>query len=112
MISVPLFVAGYIILHANFSVLWRYFAWCNQTLAVFTLWALTVYLTQKRKPYVITLIPALFMTAVCSTYILIAREGLHLPQELAYWLGGAVTLFIFVLFLVWRNKYLRRNPTI
>ena len=37
---------------------------------------------------------------------------LHLPQELAYWLGGAVTLFIFVLFLVWRNKYLRRNPTI
>lgn len=85
MISVPLFVAGYIILHANFSVLWRYFAWCNQTLAVFTLWALTVYLTQKRKPYVITLIPALFMTAVCSTYILIAREGLHLPQELAYW---------------------------
>ena len=68
--------------------------------------------TQKRKPYVITLIPALFMTAVCSTYILIAREGLHLPQELAYWLGGAVTLFIFVLFLVWRNKYLRRNPTI
>ena len=112
MISVPLFVAGYIILHANFSVLWRYFAWCNQTLAVFTLWALTVYLTQKRKPYVITLIPALFMTAVCSTYILIAREGLHLPQELAYWLGGAVTLFIFVLFLVLRNKYLRRNPTI
>ena len=112
MISVPLFVAGFVILHANFSVLWRYFAWCNQTLAVFTLWALTVYLTQKRKPYVITLIPALFMTAVCSTYILIAREGLHLPQELAYWLGGAVTLFIFVLFLVWRNKYLRRNPTI
>ena len=96
----------------GFQILWRYFAWCNQTLAVFTLWALTVYLTQKRKPYVITLIPALFMTAVCSTYILIAREGLHLPQELAYWLGGAVTLFIFVLFLVWRNKYLRRNPTI
>jgi len=52
------------------------------------------------------------MTSVCSTYILIAREGLHLSQELAYWLGGAVTLFIFVLFLVWRNKYLRRNPTI
>ena len=69
MISVPLFVAGYIILHANFSVLWRYFAWCNQTLAVFTLWALTIYLTQKRKPYVITLIPALFMTSVCSTPI-------------------------------------------
>ena len=99
MISVPLFVAGYIILHANFSVLWRYFAWCNQTLAVFTLWALTVYLTQKRKPYVITLIPALFMTAVCSTYIPIAMGGTALPQELALPLGGAVTLFIFVLFL-------------
>ena len=76
LISVPLFVVGFIILHVNFSVLWRYFAWCNQTLAVFTLWALTVYLVRENKPYIITLIPALFMTAVCTTYILMAPEGL------------------------------------
>lgn len=37
-ISVPLFVAGFVILQIDFAVLWRYFAWCNQTLAVFTLW--------------------------------------------------------------------------
>ena len=77
-ISVPLFVAGFVILQIDFAVLWRYFAWCNQTLAVFTLWALTVYLVRERKLYAITLIPALFMTAVCSTYIFIAGEGLAL----------------------------------
>ena len=40
-------------------MIWRYFAWSNQTLAVFTLWALTVYLVQAKKLYVITLIPAI-----------------------------------------------------
>ena len=55
-ISVPLFVAGFVILQIDFAVLWRYFAWCNQTLAVFTLWALTVYLVRERKLYAITLI--------------------------------------------------------
>ena len=58
-----------------YEALWRYFAWCNQVLAVFTLWALTVYLAKERKLYVITLIPALFMTAVTVTYIFFAPEG-------------------------------------
>ena len=42
-------------------MIWRYFAWSNQTLAVFTLWALTVYLVISKKPYIVTLIPALFI---------------------------------------------------
>ena len=50
----------------------------NQTLAVFTLWAITVYLVVAKKPYWITLIPALFMASVCSTYLCIAPEGLGL----------------------------------
>lgn len=104
LISAPLFVVGFIILHVNFSVLWRYFAWCNQTLAVFTLWALTVYLVRENKPYIITLIPALFMTAVCTTYILMAPEGLALPEVWAYAIAAVVVLFVFGLFLYWKKR--------
>ena len=62
----------------GFNMIWRYFAWANQTLAVFTLWAITVYLVVAKKPYWITLIPALFMTSVCSTYICFTPEALGL----------------------------------
>ena len=53
----------------GFDKLWSWFGWSNQTLAVFMLWAITVYLVQQHKPYVITLIPAVFMTVVCSTFL-------------------------------------------
>lgn len=74
-ISVPIFLASYLIMQVNFQVLWRYFGWCNQALSVFTLWAVTVYLARKKKLFIITLIPALFMTMVCTTYIVYAPEG-------------------------------------
>lgn len=63
----------------DFEVLWRYFAWCNQTLAVFTLWALTVWLAKEHKCYWLTLIPALFMTMVTVTYIFLLRKGFGCP---------------------------------
>lgn len=61
----------------GFNIIWRYFAWSNQTLACFALWTVTAYLrkTGKGLSYLITLIPAIFMTAVCVTYIIIAPEG-------------------------------------
>ena len=59
-------------------MIWRYFAWANQTLSVFTLWAITVYLARARKWYGLTLVPALFMTAVCSTYICIAPRRIRI----------------------------------
>lgn len=105
MICIPLFIAGFLLLQINFSVIWRYFAWCNQTLAVFTLWALSVYLVQEKKYYIVTLIPALFMTAVCSTYILIAPEGLGLNVGLSQVLGLIITAFLLVLFFYWKRKY-------
>ena len=104
MISPAPLAAGYLILHADFSVVWRYFAWCNQTLAVFTLWALAVYLVREQKPVFIALVPALFMTAVCSTYLFIAGEGLHLAPTLSYLLGGCMTLLVFGLFLFWWKR--------
>ena len=93
----------------GFDMIWRYFAWSNQTLAVFTLWALTVYLVQSKKLYIITLIPALFMTAVCSTYIFIAPEGLGLGTGLSQALGIVITIISFVFFIVWKRRQDNRN---
>ena len=88
----------------GFKIIWRYFAWCNQTLSVFTLWAITVYLVREKKPYVITLIPALFMTCVSVTYICIAPEGFQLPSALSYAIGAAAVLVTLVWFVVWKKR--------
>ena len=108
MVSLPLFAVCFIIMLLPYDALWRYFAWCNQVLAVFTLWTLTVYLARKQKAYVITLIPALFMTAVTTTYIFYAPEGLgiisdslwgvRISYELSVAIGLATTAFFAYLF--------------
>lgn len=98
-ISLPIFLLAFIVMQIDFTVLWRYFAWCNQTLAVFTLWALTVYLARDGKAYVITLVPALFMSVVTVSYIFMAPEGFELDDNLAIIIGTAVTIILFGLFL-------------
>ncbi|WP_322933300.1 carbon starvation protein A [Bacteroides sp. CG01] len=109
-ICIPMFVIAIgLLLYSlrdadGFNMIWRYFAWANQTLAVFTLWAITVYLARSKKPYWITLIPALFMTAVCSTYICIAPEGLALLHSLSYSIGGVCTLVAAIWFFVWKGR--------
>lgn len=80
-VSVPIFIICFIIMLLPYDALWRYFAWCNQVLAVFTLWTLTVYLARKGKAYIITLLPALFMTAVTVTYIFFAPEGIGIITD-------------------------------
>ena len=110
LICIPLFLvtAGTLVYSLadadGFKIIWRYFAWCNQTLSVFTLWAITAYLVREKKPYIITLIPALFMTCVSVTYICIAREGFQLPPMLSYAIGGVAVLATFVWFVVWMKK--------
>ncbi len=77
LVSVPIFILCFVIMLLPYEVMWRYFAWCNQELSVFTLWAITVYLAKENKNYLITLIPAMFMTFVTTTYIFFAPEGLN-----------------------------------
>lgn len=89
---------------AGFDMIWLYFAWCNQALSVFTLWAVTVFLVRAKKNYYITLFPALFMTAVCSTYICIAPEGLALSDYVSYIIGGLCTLVAAIGFVSWYRK--------
>lgn len=104
-VAVPLFVGTFILLQINFDIIWRYFAWSNQTLSVFTFWALTVYLYKEKRNYWITLLPALFMTAVCSAYIVVAPEGFDFPLYIGY-IVAAIVCFVFTLLFIrfTRNK--------
>ncbi len=97
-ISVPLFAIALALMFIDFQILWRYFAWGNQMLSVFTFWAITVWLARERKCFYIGLVPALFMTMVCTTYIFIAPEGFQFPHAVSYLLGGAVTILLLVMF--------------
>lgn len=100
MVCIPIFALAFVIMLIDFDVLWRYFAWCNQTLAVFTLWAVTVYLARHRKAYVVTLLPAMFMTAVSVSYILYApKEGFGLDYTLSVTLGAGAGIACLLAFL-------------
>ena len=88
-ISIPLFVVTMGILiwqmadPSGFKLIWSWFGWSNQALSVFTLWAITVYLARQKKNYMITLIPALFMTTVCSTFLLVSKQAFGLYSRMA-----------------------------
>ena len=101
-LTFPLLAIAYAISLVDYSSVWRYFAWSNQTLAVFTLWAGSVFMAKKFGKAIsfILVIPAMFMSAVCSTYILFAPEGLHLSANVAYPIGLAFAIVCFIVFAV------------
>ena len=109
MISVPLFAASLLLLiwqmndKDGFNVLWQYFGWSNQALSVFTLWMITVYLAHERKAYIITLIPAIFMTVVCTSFLVASPKALG-RDDLTPWAILAVIAISVVWFAVWLRK--------
>lgn len=103
-ICIPLFAAGFILTRLDFSIIWRYFAWSNQTLGAIVLWTITMYLIKEGKAYIITLIPAIFMTTVVITYILYAPEGFGLPMGFSYLTGISVALLLSIFFVYFRRK--------
>lgn len=111
LISIPLFAVSTAMLlwqienPDGFNVIWQYFGWANQTLAVFTLWTLTVYLVRNGKPYIITLIPALFMTVVCSVFLLVSKQAFGLDTCAGFIGGGIVFLIAAVWFTAWLYRY-------
>lgn len=104
LITLPLFAVGFILTKINFDVIWRYFAWSNQTLATVVLWTVTVYLLQKKKQYWITFLPALFMTSVVTTYIMLAPEGFSLPKPISYSVGFLITVAVCIFFMIYKKK--------
>ena len=90
LITLPLLLVGAALTQLDFNVLWRYFSWSNQTLAMISLWVATVYLLKEGKyrfGSLITALPAAFMSAVSVTYILMAEEGFGLSAGIAYPVG-------------------------
>ena len=110
LIAVPMFAAAIALLvwqmenPNGFNTIWQWFGWSNQTLAVFTLWTVTVYMVQQRKPFIITLIPAIFMTTVCSTFLLISPMAFHLSSTISYTGAVAVCVIACVWFFAWYHK--------
>ena len=112
-VAVPLFIGSAFLLWYNiadangFNTIWRYFGWSNQTLAVFMLWTATVYFykTKGASWYLITLLPALFMTAVCVSFILVDKTGFRLPQTLAPWIGLGTIVLSAILFYAWKARH-------
>ncbi len=48
-LCVPLLGIGAIVGHMDYSIVWRYFSWTNQTLAMIVLWTATMYLYKAKK---------------------------------------------------------------
>ena len=104
-IAIPIFMIATALRFIDFNVLWRYFAWMNQTLACVTLWAVAVWMVYRKKFFWMAFLPSLFMTMVCTSYILIAPEGLKLPTLPSLWASLAVTVLAGVSFLIWQINY-------
>lgn len=110
-ICVPMFAACLVLLFwqvgnpDGFNVVWKYFGWANQTLAVFGLWAITAYLAKNNKPYIIALVPALFMTTVCSTFLFVSHQAFGMAEIVGYPLGIAVLIASYGWFHIWHSRY-------
>ena len=110
MVSVPMFAAAIALLMwqmadaDGFQKIWSWFGWSNQTLAVFTLWTATVYLVQENKPFWMTLVPALFMTVVCSTFLLISKQAFGLSPAVSYTGSILILMIALVWFFSWKKR--------
>lgn len=99
-VAIPLFLIGISLTMIDFSIIWRYFAWSNQTLATIVLWTGAAYLAHHGKFHWVATVPATIMTAVVTTYIIIAKEGLMLSATIANPVGIIVAVLVLILFLV------------
>ena len=109
-ICIPMFACSIVMLiwqlenPDGFNTIWQYFGFSNQALSVFTLWTITVYLVRHKKPYWVTLIPALFMTTVCSTFLFVSKQAFQLPESVGYPLGGVCLVVAIIWFCIWYRK--------
>lgn len=104
LLCVPLLGVGAIVSQLDYAIVWRYFSWTNQTLAMIVLWAASMYLFKEKKNYWITVVPATFMSAVSMTYFVAAGECLNLGTTIAYPVGIIMAILFLGIFLFVTNK--------
>lgn len=110
LVTLPIIGVSFLLLNINFDILWRYFAWCNQTLSIFTLWACSLWLARRGKQFAVTMVPAMFMTMLCVSFILFAplgsyHDGIGLPLEASLIVGLMVMIAATSLFAWWYKNY-------
>jgi carbon starvation protein CstA len=113
-VSFPLFIIGVAIAFVDFDVIWRYFAWSNQALSVLTLWMITAWLMRKSSGfYILALVPAIFMTYICSTFVFVSTQFVGMgTTPAAYIYGAAVTAIISGLLMLKIRKDVKRGVEI
>ncbi len=117
-ITIPLLAIGglltwFALVNNNgFQIIWRYFSWSNQTLAMIALWVASAYLLKVAKyrfGSLLTALPATFMTAVSMTYILTAKEGFKLPTTIAYPVGAVIAVALLCIYLYFLRRRLKNQ---
>ena len=111
-VTLPLLAVGALLTQINFDIVWRYFSWSNQTLAMITLWAAAMYLAKHALKWwysVLCAVPAAFMSGVSCTYILMAEEGFRLSTTIAYPIGLAFALACTILYAVQAGRKKNRQ---
>lgn len=106
LLAIPILGIGFALNFIDFAIIWRYFAWSNQTLATIVLWTGAVYLHHEKRNHLMASVPAAFMTAVVTTYILQAPEGFSLPTTISYPIGIVAAVAATLAFVL----YLRKQP--
>ncbi len=109
-IVIPFLIAATFIMSIRFDVIWRYFGWTNQFLSMFALWSATIYLTKRKRFFVITLIPAIFMTFICTSFICFAEYGFRMSLDASYTAAIFVTVIFSLAFIGWyRYVYVKND---
>jgi carbon starvation protein CstA len=106
-ICLPIFAAGVALTFVNFDVVWRYFAWTNQALASVVLWTIVVYLRREKRNYWVALIPAIFMTYICSSFVFVSNQFIGMGASTMAYVGGGFVTLVISLYMIF--KFVRSN---
>jgi carbon starvation protein CstA len=107
MICMPIFAIGVVLTFVDFDIVWRYFAWTNQALATVVLWTIVVYLHRENRNYWVAMIPAIFMTYICSSFVFVSNQFVGMgTTTMAYVWGGVATLVIsaYMVYILARTR--------
>ena len=109
-IVLPLFAIGVVLLFVDFDVVWRYFAWTNQTMSVITLWVIVAYLHKHKRNIWIAIPPAVFMSYICISFVFVSNQFIGMTNRpMAYILAGVTTMVLTI--IMWR-KVLQSNNSL
>ncbi len=93
----------------GFNILWRYFAWANQTIAVFAFAMIAVYMIRNKQPFIMSLLPGMFYMFIVSSFILNASIGFNLIWPVSYAIAGVLTVAYGAAIIYFGRKNMSNN---